>query len=511
MLAVKPFGFSTLRLGLITSLGIISAPDHADAASYSLTSRTVFHAYQLRLFDPLTEKEFRTLNRFYQSMDGRLYGLGPSQNIRAVMSMRYDHDFGTAYPRQTLEVAELGASDEKLNFQVAYLYVDWRNVIDNLVDLRIGRQLILDELDWYSLDGLKLTLHLNRSHYFELYTGRAVPFGAFLSSEPFLNDGIEISDGESIAFGGAYFGQFGEDFSFALAYRHELRFRQDTLEVLGLPADSEDAILISEASGGSIGLQEWLLGASVGYVLRDLDLDIYARGTWNFLFNTLDQARAGIGYNPSRNIHGAAEVLRVHPRFAGDSIFNVFNIFPYDRVRAELDWEILEGLRIEGGYFLQIMHGGPTVAGSTENPEMPYEPTDEFQGSTRSHGPSAGMRYQNPQWSLGVYGEAATNLAGYIAYGGTFRRAEAFGDMAIFSDRSLLANLRLAYTGFQNDWFERSDYGEVQDEERSYSVDVGLRWQVIDSIVARANFIKNFSSLLEGSYRVFSSVEVRYE
>lgn len=482
-----------------------------EAASYSLSSRTVFHAYQLRLFDPQTSQEFRTLNRFYEWIDGRIYGLGPEGNIRAVLSMRYDHDFGTSYPRTGFEVAQLGPSDEKLNFEMAYLYLDWRNLIDDLLDLRVGRQLIMDELDWYSLDGLKLTVHFSRSHYLELYGGRAVPFGAFLSAEPFLNDGIEHSDGESLALGGAYFGQLGEDLSFALAYRHELRFRDDRIEVFGLSTTHPDYELISGASAGKIGLQEWLLGASIGYVIRSLDVDVFARGTWNFLFNTLDQARAGLAYNPNRHFHWGAEFLRVHPRFAGDSIFNIFNIFPYDRARTEFNVELFNGLRLEAGYFIQHMYGGPTVVGFLDNPEAPYTPSDEFEGSSRTHGPSAGIRYHSPKWGLGAYGEAATNLAGYIAYGGTFRRAEVFGHLSFLSEERLQSNLRLSYTGFQNDWFERADYGEVQDEEKSYSADIGVRWAILDGVLARANFIKNFSSLLEGSYRVYSSVEFRYE
>jgi hypothetical protein len=501
---------STNKL-LVTAALLLGATESATAASYSLTSRTVFHAYQLRLFEPEAAQDYRRFNRFYEWVDARIYGLGPNGDIRTVLSMRYDHDFGTAYPRDGFAVSQLGASDEKLNFEMAYLYVDWRNIIKNVLDLRLGRQLLMDELDWYSLDGIKVTVHLSTSHYVELYGGRAVPFGAFLSSEPFLNDGIEVSDGESLALGGAYFGQLGEDLSFALAYRHELRFREDKIEVFGLSPSNPEAEYVSGASAGKIGLQEWLLGASVGYVLRGLDLDVYARGTWNFLFKTLDQARAGLSYNPGRRLHWSAEVIRVHPRFAGDSIFNIFNIFPYDRARTEFDWEILDGLRLEAGYFLQHMYGGPTVEGFIDNPDSPYTPSDEFQGSARSHGPSAGVRYRSTRWGLGVHGEAATNLAGYIAYGGTFRRAEAYGHFSILSDQSLQTNMRFSYTGFQNDWFERVDYGEVQDEERSYSADLGIRWAVTDSVLARANVIKNFSSLLEGSYRVYSSVEFRYE
>ncbi|MEE2903688.1 MAG: hypothetical protein VYC39_15275 [Myxococcota bacterium] len=489
-------------------------PNASAAPGYSLSSRTVFHAYQLRLFDPQEARTFRSLNRFYQILDGRVYGIGPNENIRTVVSLRYTHDFGTSYPRSGFDPSQLGPSDETLDFQIDYMYLDWRNVITGLLDLRFGRQLILDELDWYSLDGLKATARFGQSgqkHRFELYAGRAVPFGAFLSSDPYINDGIELSDGPSFAIGGAYSGEVGQDLSFALAYRHELRLRSDPIEVLGVPADQPEAMEISDASAGKIGLQEVLLAGSVGYVIRPVDIDLYARGTWNFLFQTLDQARAGLAYNPSRYLHWAAEYFRVFPRFAGDSIFNIFNIFPYDRIRTEFDWQLTESLRIEAGYFLQHMYGGPTVAGYTLNPDNPYEPADSFLGSSRSHGPSGGIRFERPRWGLGAYGEAATNVGGNIAYGGNFRRAEVFGHLNLLGENTLRTTLRAAFTGFQNDWFERADYGEVQDEERSYSLDAGVWWKVYNHVFFRGNIIKNFSSYLEGSYRVFSSVEVRYQ
>jgi hypothetical protein len=489
-------------LGIAAALATAPAP--ATAASVALTSRTVYHAYQVRLADDRSVDAFRNLNRFYEWIDGRVYATGPDAKIDVVLSLRFDHDFGTGFRRDTPPGFGLPATDEHAELQVAYLYVDWRDLA-GVVDLRLGRQLVVDDLDWYSLDGLKAAWRAHRSLTVEAYAGRAVPIDAFLSSEPFLNDGVELADGPILSFGGGARWRPIADLSVSAAFRQELMLRPDAIDAYGRPEGSADAALLRAASGGKIGTQERLLGASLGYTLRPARLSLYGHGVWNLLFGALDRARAGLAWDPSTELHVGAEYLRVRPRFAGDSIFNVFNIFPYDRGRLELTWSILPGLVVEGGYFLQSVNGGVVSADPATG-----DPGAVFTSSNRSHGPSAELRYGRDAWTVGALAEAATNFQGRIAYGGNYRRFELYGDAAFLEGR-LAASLRGAYTGFQNDWYERADSGEVQPEVRSWSLDAGLRGEVVEGLVfARANFIKNFQSLLAGGYRVYTAVEVRY-
>ena len=498
-------------LWLITA-AVICAPVDAEAATFSLRSRTVYHAYQIPL---ISIDGARNLNRFYEWVDARLWGFGPDGAMDATASVRFDTDFGTGYNRDTPIGLGIPATDERNDVEISYLFVDYKGLIANRLDLRLGRQLLIDDLDFYSLDGLKVTLRAFPGNFVELYAGRAVPYGAILSAEPFINDGVEVSDGVNLAFGGALNGRFGPDLSFSLAYRHELLFRKSDIEVFGRDPSTPDGALVRSASGGKIGLQEWLLGGSLSYVIRPAAVDVYAHGVWNLLFGTLDQARAGAGWNPSRELHVGAEYLRSRPRFAGDSIFNVFNIFPYDRVRAEVTYQLLDGLVLEGGYFFQHLNGGAKGPKSTEasadpNPVIRGGEGAQFGGSSRTHGPSVGVTYREDRWRVGAYGEADTNASGFLPYGGTYRRLEVFGDMSFFEKR-LQGLLRLGFTGFQNDWWELRDQGDVPPEERSYSVDTGVRGVIIENLLsARVNFIKNFSSSLEGSYRIWSEVEVTY-
>ncbi|MEM7677425.1 MAG: hypothetical protein AAF449_15610, partial [Myxococcota bacterium] len=331
------------------------------APRLSLTTRTIYHAYQVQLQPNLDDGSLRNLNRFYQTLDVGGWSL-VNGDVDVVVSLRYDTDFGTGFRRDTPPGEPVVAVDGRDDLDLLYAYVDWRNVLPRLLDVRFGRQVLMDDLAWYSLDGLKLTGHLYRGgeDYVDVavYAGVPVQFGVVFSSEPLLNDGTEVYDGSGffhgITFGGSVSARLFRFLSASLAYRQELVNRGDDLTVFpgGVGEDR---------SAGEMGLQESRLGASVGYTFQPLNLDLYARFNWDLLLGQLEQARAGVSYNPVRGVHAQIEYLRVRPRFVGDSIFNFFNILPYDRGRVEMNWEIMPGLEVYGGYLLQAF-SGDTVA-----------------------------------------------------------------------------------------------------------------------------------------------------
>lgn len=467
----------------------------AEAADFSLRSRTVYHGWQLRLED---RTSLRNLNRFYETLDVGGFGVWEGQ-IDAVLSLRYDTDFGTGFRRDTAFDQGLRAVDGRNDLDLMYAYVDWR-ILPRRLSLRLGRQLILDDLDWYSLDGLKVTTHLTDDAYVEVYGGFAVPYGTFMSSDVFTNDGLEVFDGPKFAVGLAGFWRVNQDLSLSLAYRQEHIIRRDDVEVFGFYAPGSEAYaLIQQLSGGRVGFQEHLVGASASYIIRPIDLEAYARLTYNLLFLDLDQTRAGFNWDPARFLHVGLEYLRVRPRFAADSIFNVFNIFPYDRGRLEAEVEILPGLRAHAGYFLQKMNGGP----------VRFDDGPEFTGSDLAHGPRGGVTYR-PSWlGVGAFAEASTNTGGEFAYGGNYRRFEVFGDLSLL-ERALYGWVRLNYTGFQNDWVGSADGEDAFEERQSFIVDVGAQYAFLQHFTARLNYLQNIGSYLEGSYRILSSLEVRY-
>ncbi|MEO1337720.1 MAG: hypothetical protein AAFV29_18900 [Myxococcota bacterium] len=213
--------------------------------------------------------------------------------------------------------------------------------------------------------------------------------------------------------------------------------------------------------------------------------------------------RAGVAYNPIRGVHAQVEYLRVRPRFVGDSIFNFFNILPYDRGRVEMNWEVIPGLEVYGGYLLQAF-SGDTVARNQDG-----SGGVSFEGSDLTHGPMGGVRYRTPRWGVGLYGEASTNTGGDVAYGGSYRLGWIYGDMSFWGQR-LVADARLSVTQFQNDWFEGADDGLVADPETSIFVNLGLRARILSYLTSRLTLVRNFGSYLAGDYRVFAEMAVRY-
>jgi hypothetical protein len=475
-----------------------------DGAGITFTSRTIYHAYDLHLFpattpDPLLGDPLRAINRFYEAIDFGGFGISHG-DVDVVTSLRYVTDFGTGFHRDTPLDLGIPAVDGRDQFQLLYLYVDWRNVIKDRLDLRMGRQLIVDDLMWYPLDGVKATVHLTKWASVDVYGGRPIPLGVIFSSETFILDGIDTVDDSALGgftFGGTAWVRY-DDFSFSAAYRQELRFRNSNiLPFTGFTPNSAVSMAQQTAENSTIGLQEQLVGASAGYTLRKLNLDFYGHLTYNLLFADIEQARVGASYNPIRGVHFGGEYMRVKPLFAGDSIFNVFNIFPYDRGRVEATVEVIPGLLFEAGYLVEKFYGAPVL-------------NQDFQQSDWSHGPSGGVTYRPTQrWGVGGYVEAATNIGGQYAFGGNYQLAQVFGDMNFFDGR-LNGSLRFSYTGFQNDWFAGLAQGQVQPLQVSEAIDFGVRGQITQNVSARFNFIKNFASVYEGSYRIYSEMEVRY-
>ena len=491
---------------------------NAQAQALSVTAKTVYHGYQIQL-DPLNSSDLRNLNRFYSAIEGGGYRLGPKGQFDVVMSFRFDTDFGTGFNQDTPFGAAIPRIDDGEDLDLLLLYVDWRNAITRNVDLRVGRQIQMDDLDWYVHDGLKFTIRFwqsaeNRVET-EIYAGVPVRFDAlFSSSDALLGDGTEVYDGDApfggLAVGGSVYARLLKDLSISLSARNELIFRSDEIEgfgpavsvettARGTPIDDAEATraLSAGASGGTIGLQESLVGGSLGYTIRPLKLSAQLGVVFNILTDSLDRFRLSTGFDPTQNIHLGIEYMRIRPRFAGDSIFNWFNIFPYDKARLEGNWSILdERLTFEFNYFIQIFRGEDVVG-------------SDFAGENASHGPGAGLSWRQPEFGVSVYAEGGTNLDGTYAYGGNYLLASLSGDVELLKNR-LRLDSRLSVTTVQDDWFEDIDAGEVADTQTTYTGSIGARVQITDWLRARTFVVGNIDPTLEGNYRVYSELVVVY-
>jgi hypothetical protein len=510
-------------LWALATLGLLSAAP-ARAQSVALTARSVYHGYQIQLDPRGPSDALRRLDRFYAAVEGGAYRLGSQGRFDLVASVRYDTDFGGwtngLGVEDPLETFYAVPRDGRNDIDVLFLYLDWRNVIGREFDLRIGRQLQVDDLDWYVFDGLKLMGHLWRegeNHFdVELYAGLPVYFDQlFASSGALLGDGIEIYDGED-PFGGiaaganAFLRVFG-DLSLSFSWRNEIVFREGDLAGfgpavqvegarLGAPVEggAEARALAASASRATTGLQQSLVGGSLGYTFRPAHLTFQGLLVYDALTDNLDRARAALGFDPARNLHLGVEYLRIRPRFLGDSIFNWFNIFPYDRARVEGSWAILdERLTFQAQYFVQMFSGSPTLSGNV------------FEGEDVTHGPGGGVTWREDGYGLSAYAEAGTNFGGAAAYGGNYANAWLAGDVS-FLDGRLAADARLSVTTVQEDWVAGVDDGRVDDPRTTFNVAIGVTGRPFEWLRARALYVQNIDPIIEGNYRVFTELAVLY-
>lgn len=504
------YGTTVRRLAIaVASLTVgLLAPTEVIAQGVNLTARSVYHAYEIQLAPGQNRDAVRDVNRFYQTLEASGWGLVPPEKVNAVLSMRYRTDFGTGFARDTPMARGIPAVDGRDDLQLLYAYVEWVDAFDRF-DFRIGRQVRMDDLAWASFDGIEAKIHVFRDGEDHLdvsvFAGVPVQIDLLFSSETFLGDGIEVYDGSGflngLTFGGDAALQVFGDLTFSAAYRQTVVFRDDDLQTFAGDAAA------AAASAGSTGLQESLFGASIGYEIRPADVNLYGHFNWDLLLGNLEQARAGAAFHPMRGLTARAEYLRVRPRFVGDSIFNYFNIFAYDRGRGEVSWELVRGLTVDAGYFLQKFNGGAKGPKTVDGD--PGSEGADFTGSDVAHGPSGGLTYRHPRFTLGGSIEASTNFGGAYAYGGNYRLMQAFGDVRFLGGR-FVTDARLAVTTFQNDWIEGADAGVVDDPHTSLIGSIGARAQLLDFLSWRVLLAKNISSQVAGSYRVFSELAMRY-
>lgn len=508
-----------LHPSLLLGLAVLGAASEARAQHVDLRARTVYHGYQLQLDPYGSGTQQRELHRFYGAVEGGAYGLGPTRKFDLVASFRYDTDFGRGFGVDTPFGGGLTSTGDN-DIDLIMLYVDWRGMIGDEFDLRVGRQMQLDDLDWYVFDGIKLIGHLWRDGENKLevdaYAGLPVRFDALFSSgDALIGDGTEVYDGEDpfggIAGGINAYARLFRDLSISLSWRNEIVFREPLLEGYGpsvvaegdargevIGGSDRERNLAALASAGSTGVQESLFGGSIGYTLRPLDLSAQASIVWNALTSNLDRGRAALAWDPARNLHFGLEYLRIRPRFVGDSIFNWFNIFPYDRGRFEGSWSLLDRrLTLSAAYFLQTFHGGPSVSGS------------EFLGEDTSHGPSGGLTWRDQRFGLSIYAEGGTNFGGAYAYGGNYSLAHLSADVGFFA-RRLVLDGRVSVTTVQDDQFEGIDDGGVAEPRTTLSLAVGISAELLDWLRARALYVQNVDPILEGNYRVFTELAVLY-
>jgi hypothetical protein len=403
---------SGLRAVAVAALATLAiAPRAAHAYGFSLHTRIIAQAYDLRSFRLSGPDLWLGRRRYTQTLALDLIDLGDfaaerrkqhkhdGLTISFSSYLRVDHDFGdwtqgsvlsgTGAAARSIEsvdlIPELGASN--LGLDLLYAYVDVKDVA-GVLDLRLGRQVRVDALDWFAMDGLTARVETPLHVAVEGFGGLRVRDASPLGSYQLELDGTTGADCREYIEG--YHEPGRGNGSWQLIDRTQALFdhprADDTgycpqrdqlmptwgaaLETTGLHAIYA-RVMYRRSQSPSVGLLgpadrlQPTYGQDLGFYANDFDqapkwgvdeerVAATVRGNLDWadgraqaspwiaarysLLNALvDQAEAGVRLR-WRDHAIEPEVGYYVPTFDGDSIFNVFSIFPSTEARLTWSW-----------------------------------------------------------------------------------------------------------------------------------------------------------------------------
>jgi len=500
--------------------GLTLCAHPASAYEFEVSSRTIGQSYQLPSFRLLGAELWLARRRFTTSLTLSVWDLGDLRRRRRrahpgavdrgpvvwlTAYLRVDHDFGEwtvgtlhvdGQPIDALDaVPELGASSLGLDLLYGYLAVDG---LAGRVDLRLGRQLIFDPLDWGAVDGVTARVHTRWHLALEAQAGLKVRDRSPLGVAALDLDGTDGADCREYVEGptpgtGSWQiidrsrvpgdSPLASDLDFCperqaatptvaaaieteragpiharLSYR---RSQSRTPGVIG-PVDRLDY--------PDLGLYPNESGQAPAWGVDEEHLALSGRGRWqgaagavepwlqarwSMLHGVLDEVGAGLRL--SRGPHALEpEVARSIPTFDGDSIFNVFVVGPARDLRLTYQLTPRHG-RYRGFATAWLRHYGLPSPGGAEPATSPW-----VAGLTTGAELEVTPRIR-----------ARLDLIGDDGYGG--RRLGATGTARWRATRRLTVIGRLGGLSVDSDSRDRLDGGSaVGQVAASWAIDPGI-------------------------------------
>jgi hypothetical protein len=416
-----------LRLAIATAIVVGAAARPAAGYEFAVRARSIGQLYELRSFRLVGPDVVLGRRRFVQTLGLDVWDIGGldaerrrrgerrrGPTVAFTGYLRLDHDFGD----WTLGRIDLGndaidaidavpeLADSAVALDLLYGYVS----VDDLagrVDLRIGRQLSVDALDWWSMDGVTARVRLPGHVLVEVFGGLRVR-----DASPFGVSAVEL-DGT----GGADCREYVEgptpgtgawqlvDRSLVIenqALRSDLEYcpqreqlmptggiaveahglralharavyRRSQSPTVGLIGDADrlrypDLGLYPDDFGQAPdwGVNEERVAAEVRYHIGVGDrgqIAPWAAARYSLVHGLLDEAAAGVRLRWGDHAI-EPELAYAVPTFDGDSIFNVFAIAPTSDAR--LSWQLAPRggrLRANATGWLRRYHSGPDFLG----------------------------------------------------------------------------------------------------------------------------------------------------
>jgi hypothetical protein len=371
----------------------------AHAYEFEVRAQSVGQAntlYALRLNGAHTRFARRRVSQSLQlhlwDLSGKRRGLssfrveepsGPSFFLTSYL--RLHHDFGSFSNEQLLIDGRLADAidvvpelqNNLLEFDLLFGYAGAEGLLDGRIDLYLGRQMEIQTLDWFSMDGLKARAHLPAHIAIEGFGGLRVQESSLVGYGSMAPDGTSGALCEEYVEGaqpgsGAWRpidglplrsrGPFSSDDEYcpqrdelmptwgaAIAteglknFVGRLSYRRSQSKTTGLLGDAnrlafEDLGLYPNENGQapSWGVNEERIALSMRMPMRlksKLAIVPYVAARYSLLHGLLDEAHGGV--RVAKFGHSLeSELFYSVPTFDGDSIFNIFSSEPYSDARS---------------------------------------------------------------------------------------------------------------------------------------------------------------------------------
>ncbi|MEZ4409051.1 MAG: hypothetical protein R3A52_21660 [Polyangiales bacterium] len=304
---------------------------------------------------------------------------GPRVTIRA--RLRIDSDFGAACDPSTdrcldelnlSRAAEFAPLFARRSLDLPWAYVDVESIGRGALDLRVGRQLVVDALGFMLFDGGRARLHLGRAIALEVYGGLETRAGFPLSNGRYERDGVARLDRD------------GWDASLAPSIRDAV-----TAGVFAAAVELRGAgPVYARATWRRVWTSEGTVEEKAA--LR-VDVDVsrrvsgHAEAVWSFPHDTATLALAGVTWRSGRGHLVGVDVERVRPVFDATTIWASFWTDPTDDARARVE------VPLSRGWSLTVDALGRRYALSASSTQTP----DQFNA-----GGGAGLHARRPRWEL---------------------------------------------------------------------------------------------------------------
>jgi hypothetical protein len=498
----------------------------ARAYEFEIRSLTLGQGYQLRALRPLAGELSLARRRFTQTLTLEIWDIGRGRLRRALHDgrpprgadvyvsalVRVDHDFGeyttgaVAIDARLVDAIDLvpELARSSLGLEVLYAFAGARRIA-GVLDVELGRQLLVGPLDWWSFDGLTLRAHTPWRFAVEAFGGLRVRDSSPAGSPTFEPDGTGGADcaeyvegpvpgsgswrpiDREVPGGG---NRFESDYELCpqrdeimptfgvgvatealpvvarVAYRRSM---SATPGVIG-PVDRFDepdlGLYPSETEPApDWGVNEERVSVSAGgvaaFARRRGQIGLHAAAAYSLLHALVDEQHVNL-----RVRYGAHAVVpeyyASHPTFDGDSIFNVFSTSPYRDLRAT--YELAPDGAPVGGYARAWVRWYDS--------EDAGDAPDGAATDGVAAGGQVGARYRRDAWS-----SVRFDLFHEDGYGG--RRTGGSGAVRWRVTQRWDAASRLSVVGFDEDLRDRLS-------GTSYGAQLGASYRVAPGVALHA-------------------------